>query len=43
MEEVEIFLATRDKDEHVSASYVCALGAVNISYNYKMTMVMESG
>lgn len=43
MEKVEIFLVTRDKDEHISTSYVFALGAINISYNYKKTVVMEGG
>lgn len=38
-----VFLVTHDKDKHISFSYLFLFGATDISYNYKMTMVIESG
>lgn len=37
-----VFLVTHDKDKHISSSYLFLFGATDISYNYKMTMVIES-
>ena len=37
-----VFLVTHDKDKHISSSYLFLFGATDVSYNYKMTMVIES-